>query len=140
MAIPTIREQLTGKCKHYTHSREMTKYKDVLCKAGVSYYELMRIDELGTQGCMARIPCYGNKAGTIVRGIMVETCEKYEPLTEEEIQKQIDGIKETEDMLTKDISPCCKALIDKSQVIKEGRYKNHGPRYCSKCHRVVYMV
>lgn len=39
-----------------------------------------------------------------------------------------------------DLSNCCEAPIDYSQVIEKGRYKNHGPRYCSKCNRCLYLV
>lgn len=39
-----------------------------------------------------------------------------------------------------DLSNCCEAPIDYSQVIEKGRYKNHGPRYCSKCKKCLFMV
>jgi hypothetical protein len=44
------------------------------------------------------------------------------------------------DCMRKNISPCCKAKIDDSHVILDGRYKNHGPRYCSKCGTLVFIV
>jgi hypothetical protein len=38
------------------------------------------------------------------------------------------------------LSPCCEAPIDESRVIRDGCYKGHGPRFCSKCGELVYMV
>lgn len=38
------------------------------------------------------------------------------------------------------ISNCCRVPIDDSLVISEGKYKNHGPRYCSKCKRLLYQI
>lgn len=35
---------------------------------------------------------------------------------------------------------CCNAPIDTSHVIREGRNKNHGPRFCSKCKKLLFMV
>jgi hypothetical protein len=42
--------------------------------------------------------------------------------------------------MKRNVSSCCEAPIDESQVITEGQFKGHGPRYCSKCKRCVYMV
>lgn len=39
-----------------------------------------------------------------------------------------------------DLSSCCEAPIDYSQVIEKGRCKNHGQRLCSKCRRCLYHV
>lgn len=38
------------------------------------------------------------------------------------------------------LTSCCEAPVDYSQVIEKGRYKNHGPRFCSKCRRCLYQV
>ena len=35
---------------------------------------------------------------------------------------------------------CCRAKIDESQVVKSGRNKNHGPRYCSRCRKFLFIV
>lgn len=37
-------------------------------------------------------------------------------------------------------SVCCGAELDCSHVIPGGPHKGHGPRYCSKCGKVVYIV
>ena len=37
-------------------------------------------------------------------------------------------------------SPCCSVPIDESAVITDGKYKGHGPRYCSKCRAVLFLV
>jgi len=44
------------------------------------------------------------------------------------------------DLILRGISPCCKAPIDESKVIPRGKYKGHGPRYCSKCRKCVLMA
>ena len=54
-------------------------------------------------------------------------------IPEEEVKQHIEK-------MMKDISPCCDAPLDKSRVITSGRYKGHGPRFCSKCKNVVYFV
>jgi hypothetical protein len=40
----------------------------------------------------------------------------------------------------RDLSPCCKAPIDESKVIKKGIHVGHGPRYCSKCKKFIFLV
>jgi hypothetical protein len=59
------------------------------------------------------------------------------PKEKSEEDKQHDEFMEC---LKKGISTCRKAPIDESHVIKTGRHKNHGPRFCSKCKRCVFMV
>lgn len=137
----TLKEQLTGKCRHFNgapagiHDRETRT-----CKAGVNYRQLARIAELGDRGCWCRIPCTGDKPGTQVRGCTVEPCGKYSALTDAEIQARIDEINEETDLLMRNLSPCCKAPIDHNRAIPDGEHKSHGPRYCSKCKKLVFMV
>lgn len=128
-----LREQIEYRCVHHrgVHHNET-------CKAGVNYNDLMRVDELGRTGCMLRLPCGGSTGTT--RGHTVEKCDKYHPPTEEEIQAEIDEWERVKQCLMDDVSSCCNAPINKSQVIQDGEHKNHGPRYCSKCKRLVYMV
>lgn len=138
--MKSIREQLTGRCKHVTS--EPSKYRDkkIKCKAGVSYYELAKIDELGSFGCGLRNPCGGKKPGSIDNGETIQLCEKYESLSEQEIQKRIDDFKRSDRLMMQGLSSCCEAPIDESRVITEGQHKNHGPRFCSKCKKLVFMV
>ena len=67
-------------------------------------------------------------------------CQFYKPLSKEEIDKEIADMERTNDLILKNLSPCCEAEIDQSQVIKDGSHKGHGPRYCSKCKKFVYIV
>lgn len=61
-----------------------------------------------------------------------------------ELKKQRDSKEEKEKMLdtisNKNSSACCNAPIDYSRVIKTGRHKGHGGRYCSKCGKCVFWV
>lgn len=133
--MKSMREQLTGKCKHIGGSlHKASSDPTEACLAGVSYYELMKIDELGVLGCCCRVPC-GGKTGD-----SIHTCDKYQPLSEQEIQAEIDAWEETTRCLQEGISNCCKAPIDESRAIKEGPHKGHGPRYCSKCRKLAYIV
>jgi len=43
-------------------------------------------------------------------------------------------------MIAKGMSNCCNAPLDCSHVIRSGSYEGHGPRFCSKCKRVVFWV
>lgn len=140
--MKTIREQLTGECRHFNGVPRhfQGEWENKTCKAGVNYHKLMRITELGDAGCLCRIPCTGDVPGTQVRTQTVEPCEKYDPMTEAEIQQEEREIQERMEEIRRDISPCCKAPIDHSRSITDGEYKGHGPHYCSKCKRLVYMV
>lgn len=51
-----------------------------------------------------------------------------------------DRLEEAADRIGAGLSPCCGAPIDTSRVIKTGRHKNHGPRFCSECRRCCFMV
>lgn len=133
--MQSLREQLTGTCKHIASgSHEGSSDKSKTCLASVSYYELMEIDRLGILGCCCRLPC-GGKTG---EGI--SHCSKYQPLTGAEIQAEIDGWEKSKRCLAEDISSCCEAPIDHSRAIQDGAHAGHGPRYCSKCRKLAYMV
>lgn len=140
--MKTLREQLTGKCRHFNGvPRHWNgEWEEKSCKAGVRYYDLMRIATLGDAGCICRIPCTGDKPGSRVRTQTVEPCDKYEPMTEEEIQARIDENERFLGCLRRNVSTCCDAPIDESQVIPDGEHKGHGPRYCSQCHKLLFMV
>ncbi len=137
----TVREQLTGKCINFTPDlHKGLDDKSVKCKAGVSYYDLCKVKECGLTGCGLRYPCLGAEIGSTRHGQIVEPCSKYLPMSDEEIQSRVDEWKKVTDCLGKNISPCCNAEINESRVIKKGKYKGHGPRYCNKCKKVVFMV
>ena len=130
-----IKSQLRGGCRHATSIRD-----NETCKAGMVYDEIMKRKELGDVGCMVRLPCSGKPVGSITRGHTVQPCNKYDPLTEEEIEQEEREIQEIIKNIASGVSSCCKAPIDESRVIPDGQHKGHGPRYCSKCKKLVYMV
>ena len=139
--MKTLKGQLTGKCKYFSGNLfRAFSDKTIKCEAGVSYYELVKIDELGYEGCGCRTPCSGRKAGSVENGETVQYCEKYEALSEKDIQARIDEIKRFEDLMMKGLSSCCEAPINETQVIQSGQYEGHGPRFCGKCKKLVYMV
>jgi hypothetical protein len=161
--MKTQREQLSGKCRHFNsipigRCEKSDKCcdagvcipigrcekSDKCCDAGVCYRDLMRIKELGITGCMLRIPCFGEKVGSVTRGITVEYCEKYSAFTAEDIDAQVAEMEVRMEKfrrcIMRNVSTCCDAPIDESQVIKSGEHKGHGPRFCTNCKKVVFMV
>lgn len=58
--------------------------------------------------------------------------------TDSSYTKSVEG--EINKIFGEKLSSCCNAAIDKSHVITSGRHKGHGPRYCSKCGRCLFMV
>lgn len=79
-----------------------------------------------------RLPCWGDNSDS--------TCGAYSPLTVEELVKKEADLQRHMDLMQKGLSDCCEAPFDTSRVITSGRFKNHGPRYCSRCHRLLFMV
>lgn len=71
-------------------------------------------------------------------------CDKYSTFTDEEwkeIQrKEKETTEEFAKMMKTKLSSCCCAPIDESRVIRTGRHKGHGGRYCSKCKKCLYFV
>lgn len=98
-------------CKHYNG---LTNKK---CAAGIEYKRPIN-------------NCSGND----------NSCDKYETYTPEEIAKQEAQHKLFMDRMQQGLSSCCGAELDKSRVITEGRHKGHGPRFCTKCKRVAFLV
>lgn len=67
-------------------------------------------------------------------------CEKFGNYTPEEIAKEEASVTHSIECLKKGLSTCCEAELDLTRVIKDGRHKGHGPRFCSKCHQLAFMV
>lgn len=103
------------RCRHYNG------YFKKSCEAGVEY-DAVKQDKL--------YPCMGE----------TETCSSLSFLTDEEIATEEAEIDQAFDLIKQGLSPCCKAPLDESEVITEGKYKGHGKRYCSKCRQFVYGV
>lgn len=67
-------------------------------------------------------------------------CACYEATTEEQVAEEEAELQRTLSLLSKNLSSCCEAPIDKSHVIVSGQHKGHGPRFCSRCKHVVMWV
>lgn len=77
------------------------------------------------------LPCFGEGDSE---------CVSYSPLNAEELAaKEAEHLRYI-DLTRRGLSTCCEAELDVSQVIPSGKYKNHGPRFCSKCKRLCFMV
>lgn len=96
-----------------------------LCEAGVRYRDLFPPGR-DTLGC--------------IREWGEDHCDDYSPRTEEELDAEDAELERTLRLIGEGKSPCCEAPIDESQVIRSGRHKGHGLRFCSKCGACVYVV
>jgi hypothetical protein len=106
-----IKKRNDAKCRHFTGTINDK------CDANIEY----PIGDL--------LPCWGEN-----------TCVGYSPLTTDELAaKEAERVRR-QDLFSQGLSACCEAPFDYSAVIPSGRYKNHGPRYCSACSKLCYMV
>jgi hypothetical protein len=114
------------KCRHFNG----IQHKE--CKAGICYLDVRKTPTYPNTG--ASFPCLpdSNKESA--------TCSKFDPFTQEEIAKMDAESARVTSLILRDLSPCCEAAIDKSRVIPSGQHKGHGPRFCSACKKLVYMV
>ncbi len=131
--MKTIEQRMTV-CRH--HNGTVNKE----CKVGVVYDVISRRKELGDCGCMLRLPCMGDSVGSTTRGNKVEPCTSYDSTPREVVEKAEREFQRAMDCMRRNVSQCCGAEIDKTHVIPDGPHKNHGPRFCSSCHKVVFMV
>lgn len=92
------------------------------CKAGINY-ESVALDR--------KRPCFGTGG---------RVCERYQHYSTEELRAQENERNRFVELLSRNLSACCEAPIDYSQVIADGPHKGHGRRFCSKCHKVVFTV
>lgn len=67
-------------------------------------------------------------------------CAQFEAFTVEELAAQEAETQRLLDCLNREISPCCEAPFNTSQVIQAGRHKGHSPRFCSKCGKHLFQV
>lgn len=67
-------------------------------------------------------------------------CPSYARFSAEELSAQEAALQRHVDLIRKGLSGCCEAPFDTSQVITNGQFKNHGPRFCSKCGKLAFMV
>lgn len=111
-----------GWCRHYNGimTRDITRRET--CKAGVRYDSVEVKQERG----LSKYPCTKG-AGS---------CPSYEPHTPEEIAAEEERFRR----VMNNLSPCCGEPVDESQVIKSGRYKGSGMRYCPKCKQPAFRA
>lgn len=108
-------------CRHFTGIQHDT------CRRDVVYTVVM---QPATDGNGHRLPCLAEGGH----------CAQYQTYTEEEVQAQEKEQQRSIELFMRGLSDCCEAPIDTSLVITEGQYRNHGPRFCSKCKKVVAWV
>jgi hypothetical protein len=108
------------KKRHDRRCRHFNGIMNEMCDAGIGYPPA------------DRIPCRGDEAGSI--------CCKYSPYTTEELDEQDAAYARKWELMKRGLSDCCEAPIDESRVTKAGSFKGHGPRFCSKCRRLLFMV
>jgi len=120
-------------CRHYTGGLGS-------CAKGREYFEVCRQKELGTTGCLRRLPCQGEEPGRETGYGVVQECPDYEPLSAEEVEAGRRRRARIEAMLRNKLSACCGAPLEESQVIKDGPRAGHGPRFCSKCKELQFWV
>jgi len=60
--------------------------------------------------------------------------------TPEELDAEDARAEREDELLAKGLSFCCEAPLDERRVILEGRRAGHGPRLCSECGKIVFVV
>ena len=108
-----------GRCKHFTG----TAHKR--CEAGVDYKSVR-----DTTVNPYRLACFEADL----------SCDKREYPSEEEIAAAEARRQHVLDCIQRGLSPCCEAPLDNREVLTSGEFKGHGPRFCSKCGKLVFMV
>lgn len=122
-------------CTHFDGLPIGMSDKSAKCKAGVCYRELVGGPD---EGWARRVPCTppyrpGDEQNMVY-------CEKFQATTPEEIAARDEAFKHAMECHKRGVSSCCEAPLDTSNVHTEGPYKGHGPRYCSKCRKVQFIV
>jgi len=115
------RERERRTCQHFSGIQHDT------CKRGVRYLDV-RIND----GESFPFPCASNNE----RG----HCDQFVATTNEQINEREARITRALDLIEQGLSACCEAPLDLSHVITDGQYKGHGPRFCSKCQKLAFMV
>lgn len=112
------RERDLAKCRHFNGVQNKE------CDNKIKYPE----------GGIKMLACFGPGVSLELR------CDGYNPLTPEELDAKEAEFQRHMDLMRQGLSSCCEAPFDTSQVITKGQFKNHGPRFCSKCHKLCFMV
>jgi hypothetical protein len=101
----------TDKCRYFTGIQNKT------CEIGIEYP-------------VSDLPCLGDH----------QTCDKHEPFSAEELAAKKVAMDRHMDLMRRGLSGCCEAEFNTNQVLTSGKYKGHGPRFCSKCGKLAFMV
>lgn len=132
MKIRTLAEQIGNHCRHFNG------IQNERCSAGIAYADV-RLDHepkgVGVVSFPRRSwPCMrnNNPAGAV--------CASQSFPTSAEVAAEVAEIDIAEAWIDAGRSPCCDAALDESQVITAGRHKGHGPRFCSTCRKVAFLV
>jgi hypothetical protein len=128
------------RCRHFNGFSDEKKTCDAgvnHAAAGVCRYTTEEERKAGRVGLQTYAPlllitCFGDDGAA--------PCEKYSTFTEEEVAAQEAEDARHLDCMRRGVSSCCGTPIDKRTVITSGRYKGHGPRYCSTCGKLLFMV
>lgn len=113
-----------GKCVFFTGIQNKE------CKAGLRYADVRKHCACHPPGLL---PClYGNREG--------HPCDRFQEPTEEQVAESHKEAMDVMNSLLAGKSACCGAALDESRVLRGGRRDGHGPRYCSKCHKLAYVV
>lgn len=102
------------RCRHFTgiqHAR---------CEEGLRYKQEWR----------GHLPCLGES----------QACRGYSPRTAEELASQEREAERRLALVSRGLSACCEQPLDTSRVIPDGPRAGHGPRLCSACNRLAFMV
>ena len=116
-----------GRCVHFTGLQHRT------CKADVEYASV-EVKADPSTGVLYSLPCLTDHNPGCA------SCAKQHLPTEQELAEDKAAIKRRYELLGQGIAPCCNVPIDTSQVINSGKYVGHGPRYCSKCRKLLFTV
>lgn len=109
-----------AKKKQDSRCRHFNGIQNKLCEAKIAYGKFVN-----------NLPCYGDSDWP---------CIEYSPLTITELAAKEAAFNRHMDLMRRGLSNCCEAPFDTSQVITKGRYKGHGPRFCSKCKTACFIV
>lgn len=119
------------KGKNMMTSEERKKKRDQRCRHFNGIQNDLCEAKIGYPEYKNNLPCFGNTD---------QPCDGYSPFTAEELVEQEAKIQRHMELMQKGLSSCCEEPFDTSQVIQSGEFKNHGPRFCSKCGKLAFMV
>ena len=123
---PPKTKQQCESCIHYRAA-----FRNETCRAGLRFKDVQKTNE-GGEGLS--LPCHPTLNFANAK------CEKFAAPTLEQMAANEAAIKNVIESLANGVSPCCKAPLDTSAVCQTGRYKGHGPRFCSACGHEVSRV